>query len=256
MILNNIIQKIEEKYPLNLAYNWDNVGLLVGDKNSNIEKIVVALEANEKVIDEAINEGVNLIITHHPFLFSKLNKIVKDDFKGNLVHKLIKNDISIYSMHTNFDIAKDGLNDYFLELMNLSSEEVLEQTFENDGLGRIVNIDKNLKELSLEIKKNLNISDLRVVGNLENTCKKVAIVTGSGSSLMSLCVEKNIDTLITGDVKYHEAQDALDMNLNVIDCGHFGSEDIFKSVMKRFLDNTFNVSVIESRVNLNPFKIL
>ncbi|MGL6104786.1 Nif3-like dinuclear metal center hexameric protein, partial [Romboutsia sp.] len=115
MKLKSLIKKIESKYPLDLAYDWDNVGLLVGDFDMDVKKVLVALEANDKVIDEAIENNINLIITHHPFIFKKMNKINTGDFKGKLIHKLIKNDMALYSMHTNFDIAFDGLNDYFME---------------------------------------------------------------------------------------------------------------------------------------------
>ena len=128
MLLKTIIKKIESKYPLNLAYDWDNVGLLVGDFDMNVEKVLVVLEANEKVIDEAIENNIDLIITHHPFIFKKMNKINTMDLKGKLIHKLIKNDIALYSMHTNFDIAYDGLNDYFMKLMGFENSKVLEVT--------------------------------------------------------------------------------------------------------------------------------
>ena len=94
MRLNDLIKKIESKYPLNLAYDWDNVGLLVGDFDSEAKKVLVSLEANEKVIEEAIENKVDLIITHHPFIFRKMNKINTKDLKGRLIHKLIKNDIA------------------------------------------------------------------------------------------------------------------------------------------------------------------
>ncbi len=96
MLLKTIIKKIESKYPLNLAYDWDNVGLLVGDFDMNVEKVLVVLEANEKVIDEAIENNIDLIITHHPFIFKKMNKINTMDLKGKLIHKLIKNDITLF----------------------------------------------------------------------------------------------------------------------------------------------------------------
>ncbi|MFR5403602.1 MAG: Nif3-like dinuclear metal center hexameric protein [Clostridium sp.] len=101
MKLNDLIKKIENKYPLNLAYDWDNVGLLVGDFDNKIKKVLVTLEANESVVEEAIQKNIDLIITHHPFIFRKMNKINTKDLKGRLIHKLIKNDIALYSMHTN-----------------------------------------------------------------------------------------------------------------------------------------------------------
>lgn len=365
MKLNDLIKKIENKYPLNLAYDWDNVGLLVGDFDSEIKKILVSLEANEKVIEEAIENNVDLIITHHPFIFKKMNKINTKDLKGRLIHKLIKNDIALYSMHTNFDIAFDGLNDYFMEVMGfedckilditnretlyklavyapVTHEAVVRQALGESGAGYIGNysnctfnsqgigtfkpednsnpfigekgkieeveevkietivpssilektISKMIKahpyeevaydvyklenkgksvglgrystlkeEMDLEslckkIKLKLNMDHIRVVGELNTKIKKVAVVTGAGSDMVSLAKSKNCDVIITGDVKYHEAQDALDMNMCIVDCGHFDTENIFKDVMKRFLDTFESVEILSSEINLNPFKII
>lgn len=365
MKLNNLVKKIENKYPLNLAYNWDNVGLIVGDFDNDIKRILVTLEANESIIEEAIENKIDLIVTHHPFIFKKINKINTKDLKGRLIHKLIKNDIALYSMHTNFDIAIDGLNDYFMEIMGFKNTKILDVTHsdtlykiavyvpvsheiivrealgeagagyignyshctfntqgigtfkpeddanpfigtvgeiesvkevkietiipskllqktidnmikshpyeevaydvyklenkgESVGLGRYVSLnDKiSLQDLCEEIKLKLNMDHIRVVGELDTKIKKVAVVTGAGSDMVSLAKSKNCDVIITGDVKYHEAQDALDMGMCIIDCGHFDTEDIFKDVMKRFLDKLEDVEVIKSEVNLNPFKII
>lgn len=365
MKLNDLIKKIESKYPLNLAYDWDNVGLLVGDFDTEINKILVTLEANEKVIEEAIEKNVDLIVTHHPFIFRKMKKINTKDLKGRLIHKLIKNNIALYSMHTNFDIAFDGLNDYFMEVMGfeeckvlditntetlyklavytpITHEIIVRQALGDSGAGYIGNysnctfntsgigtfkpednanpfigeigkieevkevkietivprsilqktIDKmikahpyeevaydvyklenkgqsvglgrysslsneiNLQDLCEKIKLKLDMDHIRVVGELNTKIKKVAVVTGAGSDMVSLAKSKNCDVIITGDVKYHEAQDALDMNMCIIDCGHFDTENIFKDVMKRFLDTIECIEVFRSEINLNPFKII
>ncbi|MBU5334831.1 Nif3-like dinuclear metal center hexameric protein [Intestinibacter bartlettii] len=365
MKLRNLIDKIESKYPTNLAYSWDNVGLLVGEYEKEVKKILVTLEANEKVVDEAIQMGIDLIITHHPFIFSKINRVNSGDLKGRLILKLIKNDISLYSMHTNFDIAKDGLNDYFMEIMGFENCEILEETHseklyklavyvpethaeairgvlgennagyignyshctfnisgtgtfkpeegtnpflgtignieeakeikietvvpksilnkvikemikahpyeevaydvyelqnegQKQGLGRIATLNEEitLEELANKIKTTLNMDKIRLVGDLNSKIKRVALCTGAGSDLVKLSKIKGAQVLITGDMKYHEAQDALDMNMNVIDCGHFDTEDIFKDVMKRFIDTLDEFETIKSEVYLNPFKII
>ena len=365
MKLKTLTKKIEEKYPLNLAYDWDNVGLLVGDSNQDINKIMVVLEANEKVIDEAIEKNVDLIITHHPFIFSKLNKLVTTDFKGNLIHKLIRNNISIYSMHTNFDIAFDGLNDYFVEILNLQNTKILDITnkeslyklavyvpkthvdavriaignagaghlgnykecsfsiegegrfkpceganpyigkegglesvheikietivtqrvlggvisamlkahpyeevaydlykLENKGpsvgLGRYGKLNESitLKELCLDLKSKLNMEHIRVVGDLDDKINKVAIVTGSGADMVKKAYKAGCDVLITGDMKYHDAQDSIDMGMKVIDCGHFDTEKVFADIMFNYISDNFELDVIKSEVNLNPFNII
>ncbi|WP_242825842.1 Nif3-like dinuclear metal center hexameric protein [Metaclostridioides mangenotii] len=129
MKLQKLVKVIEEKYPLNLAYDWDNVGLLVGDLDIEIKKVLVSIDANDKLVEEAIEKNVDLIVTHHPFIFSKINNVTTSDNKGKLIHKLIKNDIAIYSMHTNFDIAFDGLNDYFLTLLGIVESNILDVTY-------------------------------------------------------------------------------------------------------------------------------
>lgn len=365
MKLKSLIKKIEDKYPLSLAYDWDNVGLLVGDFDMDVKKVLVVLEANEKVIEEAIENKIDLIITHHPFIFKKMNKINTADLKGRLVHKLIKNDISLYSMHTNFDIAFDGLNDYFMEIMGFKNCKILDTTktealfklvvyvpsthaealrkalsnagaghignysdctfntegtgtfkplegsnpfigeagiveyvneikietivsqrtlggvissmtkahpyeevaydiykLENKGdsfgLGRIARLNKSttLKKLSNLIKEKLSMDHIRIVGDIDNTIDKVAVVTGSGADMVKKAQRQGAQVIITGDVKYHDAQDALDMGMCIIDCGHFDTEDIFKDVMKRFLDSIEEIKVNKSDIYLNPFKIL
>lgn len=365
MKLKTLIKQIEKKYPLNLAYDWDNVGLLVGDFDLEVKKVMVSLEANERVIEEAINNNVDLIITHHPFIFKKMNKINTSDLKGKLIHKLIKNDVALYSMHTNFDIASDGLNDYFMEKIGLENSKILDITnsevlyklavyvpnshvdilrnalgesgaghignyshctfnsegignfkpldgsnpfignegliesvnevkietivpqkilggviskmisahpyeevaydlykLENKGrsvgLGRISKLNESttLEKLSNLIKEKLNMKHIRIVGNLDTSINKVAVVTGSGADMVKKAQRQGAEVLITGDVKYHDAQDALDMGMCIIDCGHFESEDIFKDVMKRFLDNIEEINVIKSDIYLNPFTII
>ena len=162
MKLNDLIKKVEKKYPLNLAYDWDNVGLLVGDFDSEVKKILVTLEANEKVIDEAIEKNVDLIVTHHPFIFRKMNKINTKDLKGRLIHKLIKNDISLYSMHTNFDIAFDGLNDYFMEVMGFEDSKILDVT-NREILYKIAVYVPETHEL--QVRKALGESGAGYIGN-------------------------------------------------------------------------------------------
>lgn len=365
MLLKTLIKKIEAKYPLNLAYDWDNVGLLVGDFDMDVKKVLVVLEANEKVIEEAIENNIDLIITHHPFIFKKMNKINTQDLKGKLIHKLIKNDIALYSMHTNFDIAYDGLNDYFMKVIGLENSKVLEVTntevlyklavyvpnthvdkvknalsdagaghignyshcsfttngigsfkplentnpyignigevelveevkietivpqrilggvissmikshpyeevaydiykLENKGnsvgLGRISKLENTLtlEELCKHIKDKLNMEYIRVTGNLADKISKVAVVTGSGADMFRKAQRNGADVLITGDMKYHDAQDALDLGMNVIDCGHFDTEDIFKDAIGVYLNNIEEIEVIKSKINLNPFKII
>ena len=128
MYLKDIIKIIEKKYPKKLAYSWDNNGLMLGDENTHIKKIMLTLECTKEIIDEAIEAGVDLIISHHPFIFSGIKSINTKDYKGECIYKAIKNNISIYSAHTNFDIGEDGLNDEVANLLNLEEVNILKDT--------------------------------------------------------------------------------------------------------------------------------
>lgn len=134
----------------------------------------------------------------------------------------------------------------------------LENKGKSVGLGRYatLNDEIDLQTLCEKIKLKLNMDHIRVVGELNTKIKKVAVVTGAGSDMVGLAKSKNCDVIITGDVKYHEAQDALDMDMCIVDCGHFDTENIFKDVMKRFLDTMESVEIISSEININPFKII
>lgn len=126
--LREIITVLETLAPRHLAESWDNVGLMVGSRQAEVQKVLCALDVNEEVVDEAIKEGANCIVSHHPFFFGAFKTLDLDSSKGKIIKKLIQNDIAVYSMHTNYDIAKGGLNDYLCELLKLENLEILEVT--------------------------------------------------------------------------------------------------------------------------------
>jgi dinuclear metal center YbgI/SA1388 family protein len=120
-----VIREIEKKYPLNLAEDWDNVGLIIGDYNSDIKNILVCLEINDDIINEAIEKEANMIITHHPLIFKPFKKLTNDNHISLLIMKLVRANINVYTMHTNFDNAKDGMNDIFADLLELQDPKAL-----------------------------------------------------------------------------------------------------------------------------------
>lgn len=264
MKLRDLINEIEAKYPLLLQYEWDNSGLNVGDENGDINSILLTLEVTEEVIDEAISKNIDLIISHHPFLFSKLNKLNNSDLKGRMIYKLIRNNISVYCMHTNLDIAYDGLNDYFLRLLNIEKSSILcYEGTHNDyldnipyGLGRISIFDKHttVGEVFSILKNVLPTNDIRIIGNPDDIVTKFSVVTGSGAEFFSESYKNGCNLLITGDVKYHQAVDSIALGVNIIDCGHYGSEIIFNDLMYDFLTSKLDdMKIYKSETYKNPF---
>lgn len=365
--ISNIIENLA---PLDYAYKWDNVGLQLGHKRDVVSKILTTLEITDIVLEEAIEKDVNMIVTHHPMIFSPLKSIIKDDMKGKIIYKAIQNKIAVYSAHTNMDIAPNGLNDYIAKQLNIQDIKVLSIiekisyyklvafvplgyeekvaeaisiagaghignyshcTFRTEGMGTFKPLEgtkpfigkrgqlekveeirletivlreklketiralieshpyeevaydiyplanegpakgigrfgklhksKTLKELIIDVKEQMNIEHVRVAGDFKATIEKVAVINGSGADLIQTALHKGCQCVITGDVKYHDAQDAISQAINVIDIGHYHSEKIFTHFIAEYLKEEankrgLNVDIIESSININPFQII
>jgi len=241
MITKEIIKELEKEFPKNLAEEWDNVGLLVGDNKREIKKIQISLDATEVAIDNAIKNSVDMIVTHHPMIFKGVKSIDNSTILGRKIIKLIENRINLYTLHTNLDSAFNGLNDYILNLLGIEKSQVLDKNlnFEDCGIGRVYKLDRehSIKEYIGEIKDKLEIEHIRLISSDENTeIKKIALVNGSGMSYWRKAKSLGVDLFITGDVGYHEALDAKEANLNVVDIGHFESEKHFIKLLKTYFE--------------------
>ena len=342
MKLKTLIKKLEAHYPKNLSESWDNVGLLLGDSESEIKKVQLSLDVTESVVDRAVENGVDLIISHHPMIFSGLKRITNTTLVGKKILKLIKNNISVYSMHTNLDSALGGLNEYVAKKLGAEDSKIIDETYfdtyklsvyvpsthfealmekingsgllefngyknvsysskceevidekvgkstkieligekntlyaileqarkvhpyeepayeiikiENKyskgGIGRYFSLEKtySLDEYIGLIKEKLGIENLRVVCGAGNKIKKVAVVNGSGASFLDKVSRLNVDLFITGDVKYHEALDAREAGLALIDIGHYESEVFFSDLVVDKLADEVEIEIF----NDNP----
>lgn len=254
--INNFMNKMA---PEILKEDFDNVGLMVGDEDKKVSKILLALDCTNDVIKEAIENKCDMIITHHPLIFRKPNKIVKNDLLGNKIIELIKNDISLYSSHTNLDSVKNGINDKIVNILGFDSNIIIEKSknpeFNESGLGRVINLKDNLKveDIVNLIKKKLNIESLRVVKGNE-VVKRLAIINGSGQDFLSDAVKLGADCIITGDTTYHFASDYKELGITIIDPGHFGTEWLaFLEAIKPLKDNFTDIEFIESKVTKDPY---
>ena len=367
--LQKITALINKLAPKNLSAKWDNIGLQLGSYNEEVNKVLVALDVNQEVINEAIDLDIDLIISHHPVIFDELSAVRFDTATGKLIKMAIKNNISIYSAHTNYDIAPGGLNDLLAQKLGVDNtsplkvtnveelkklvvfvpeaylqqvrdalgeagagylgnysncsfyqsgtgtfnplaganpqqgevgqinevseyrletiikadetskvisklkevhpyEEVaydlypLDNKGEEFGLGRIGRLDS---EISLDdyidlIKSNLNLNYLKFVKSADSRINKVALCSGSGADFIKSASFKGADLFITGDVKYHEAQLAEELGLNLIDAGHYGTEKIMREGITDYLEqqtnaNNLEVEIIKSKINTNPFQV-
>ncbi len=243
MKVGALADELERIYPFYLAEKWDNVGLLCGNRQSDIKKVMVSLDASIDVIGEAVLAGANMIVTHHPIMFSGVKSVTMDTVDGRIIYSLIKNNISLFSAHTNLDASENGLSRYMAGLLGLENIAVLvpHENIIGAGIGVTGDIsrkkDMSVSELALHIKEVLKTDFVRITGSGEKKVKKAAVVTGSGGDYVKDAVRAGVDVLITGDIKYHTALDADFLGLSIIDAGHYATEkaaaDIFENTLKK-----------------------
>ncbi len=246
----------DEKFPRDLAYEWDNVGLQIGTLNKEITGVLLTLDVTKDIVDEAIKKRANLIIAHHPLIFKPMQNILTDSYKGNVLERLIKEDIAVYVSHTNYDIGHDGMNTVLAEKLGLKNTEILEMLSESHGIGKIGDFEPmKLSEAIPTIKKRLGMKAGRLITNRsgDKVIKKVAISGGSGASHMAMAKYKGADLYITGDVSYHQAHDMLQLGLSTLDIGHYVEKHFMTALKHQLEDYGLTCPVYESSIDQDPF---
>jgi dinuclear metal center YbgI/SA1388 family protein len=367
--VKDIVAFMEGIAPSELAESWDNTGLAIGDPEHTVKKVLVALDVIDEVVEEAVEVGADLILSHHPMLlFRKINSITKKDALGKRIYKLIENEVAALSAHTTLDVAKGGTNDVLAELIGLTNVEILEETFaealrkiviyvpqshldgvreamcnagggqnggyshctfqtagegtflplegtspyigaegvlektpevrletiapvgkvgkimeavkavhpyeevaydiypveqkgKKEGIGRIGDLKQPMvfSDFALLLKEKLGLDGiLRLVGDSKKEIKRVGLCTGSGVEFMEIAKKQGADLYLTGDLKFHEAQKALEMGLCVGDITHYASEVIIVPVLQKALckeakEKEWDLEVVCSKINGQTF---
>lgn len=242
--VREIFNYIDSFAPFNTQEEWDNSGLLVGDKNKSVNKIMFALDITTEVINQAVDKKCDLIVTHHPVIFKAVSNVLSD----SLVYKLIQNNISIICAHTNYDKAVGGVNDILCDLIGVENYEKVEHTCLNVAmLGKSYSSNNFAKIL----KEKLNC-DIRY-NSFETTIEKIAVCSGSGSEYLKLANELNCNALVIGDASHHAFLDADEMKINIFACGHFETENIAIRPLLERIKKQFNIECVLAIQN-SPIK--
>ena len=244
MLCKDIIKIIEQDYSPRYALSWDNVGLLAGRDDKEVAKRYVALDATDEVVDEAILAGADMLVTHHPLIFSGMKQVNNQNFIGRRVLRMIQDDISYYAMHTNFDAAPGCMADLAAKKLGLTDCEVLEKMGETGdgtsyGIGCTGRFEQpmTLRAAAEQVKEAFGLPYAAVFGELdgEAVIQKAAVCPGAGGSTMGEALAAGAQVYITGDISHHEGIDAVAQGMAVIDAGHYGIEHIFTEFMEKYL---------------------
>ena len=226
----DVLKYMETLAPRSMKMDWDNVGLLCGSKSAEVTKVLVALDPFEGVCHEAAETGAELIITHHPLIFTAPKAITDETSIGRSIMFLCRRGISAINAHTNLDQAPGGVNDVLAAKLGLRDVEIINP---EDGIGlmRCGEVDEQPMEQFLAmVKENLNCAGLRYVSS-GKCVRKVAVGGGSCAGGMMEAMAAGCDTFVTADIKYNQFWDAYDLGMNLIDAGHFQTENPVVAVL-------------------------
>ncbi len=261
MKIKDLASIFEKDFPLQYAFDGDNVGLVVGDSEDEIKGILTTCDVDMAVVDEAIEKNCNLIVSHHPIMFSPINRVLESNPEQKFIRKMIQNGISLYTAHTNLDAGNGGICDLMAEMVGMENTSVIDVVCEDErathGFGRWADLKQSttLKELMDKVTDAFGASSLRYSGDASAVITKVAVNTGAGSSVLDLCTNLECDCLITGDIKYNGYRDALDSGMCIIDIMHYDSEQIAKKWFKDYFNKKgIALPIYMSEANVNIVK--
>lgn len=229
--VKDIYSFLDSLAPFSTSAPWDNTGLLVGNENSEVKRVMLSLDVTGDVIDEAIENSVDLVITHHPLIFEGVKSVTAD----TLLYKAVSSGISFISSHTCLDIAKDGVNDCLANAVGLKNITSIEE----EPFLKFGEIEEKTEEEFVSLLKE-KLSCNVLYNATRNNIKKVAFCSGAGGDLFNLAKELGADALLTGEAKYHEFLDASFNNITIFACGHFETEIVVIDTLKEKLEKEFN----------------
>jgi len=249
MTVQEIYDRLCEKIPEELREPWDNDGLMCAtDDSVEVKRALVTLDVTEDVVDYAVANDFDLIFSHHPLIFHPLKSVTEDSHVARKVIKLIKNDVAVISLHTRADKVTGGVNDILCDVLGIKDAVPFGEGF----IGRIGTLEEELtmEDFSYLVKQNLSCDGVK----LSDACipvQRVAVVGGDGKSFVEDALKLGADTYVSGRIGYNVMAEANEMGINLIEAGHFFTEQpvtsYFQSLLMR-MDNNMYVEILDSNV--------
>ena len=247
--VKDVVAAIEDFAPLSLQEKWDNSGLCIGSPEDDVTSVLLGLDCTPELVDEAVECGADMIVTHHPLIFSGLKKISPDDIVGSAVIKAVKAGISIYAAHTSADKVIAGVSGAMAARLGLKNVRILDEDAEGTGLGVVGDLPEPLSanEAVELVKKSFALKTLKASKPVEGQIERVAMCGGSGGSLIGAAKASGAQLYISGDISYHNF--FTQEGFMIMDIGHYESEieivDILFSLIKKNFPN-FAVRIMQN----------
>lgn len=261
MYIKEIISLIEDYAPLKLQASFDNSGLLCGNPERELTSILLCIDVTEEVIKEAIDKGHNLIISHHPLIFSGLKHITPATYVERCVIDAIRHDITIYAAHTNMDVVSNGVSGRMADKLDLYHRQILQpegDPMDGNGFGIIGELQQPVESMAFlqQIKEIFRCDRLRYTTPHTPFMQRVAVCGGAGASFFKQALAGQADIYISGDFKYHDFF-LTENRIMIADIGHYESEQFTKEIFYEILTKKISKFAVQfSEINTNPIKYL
>lgn len=262
--LAEVTAALEQIAPLRLAADWDAVGLLVGSRRATISRVMTCLTLSEAVAREAVQHGVDMIVSHHPLPFRPVGRITDDSATGRVLLGLLGSGIAVWSSHTAWDSAEGGINHQLAEFMHLTNVVPLEPDAVEPtvGVGRagdapagitVADLARGLMRSLATADASVTIAGCHVAGDTTRLAGRVGIICGSGGEMVAAMQAAGCTTLVTGEIKLHDALAATAAGMSVITVGHHASERFSMGVLARRLAESIpGLTCFSSRADVDP----
>lgn len=260
--VKDVFDFLQTKAPFELQMGFDNAGFLVGHRDGEVNRIMVALDITEAVVEEAKEKGCQLIVAHHPVIWGGAKSVTDETPTGRKLLAMIEHGIAGICAHTNLDAVAEGVNDALAEKLGLEDIQQLKQDGVDGqgrpyGIGRVGTVkEQNFTDFACFVKESLGSNGIRYV-DCGKSVRKVAVGGGSCSDMMGIALALGCDTFVTSDVKYDGFLEARANGLNLIDAGHYPTENVVCPVLKEWLEEAFSeIEVVISERHCEVFAYL
>ncbi len=249
MNVKKLYEKLTERIPEELREPWDNDGIMCcSDSTAEVNSVLITLDVTEEIVDYAINKNFDLIISHHPLVFKPISSITEENHVSRKLIKLITNNVSVFSFHTRADKVDGGVNDILARTLGLSDVE----PFGEDGLGRVGNLPEECEvDVFADFVKTALGADGVRLANSYNPVKRVAVVGGDGKGYVSSAIKAGADTYVSGRIGYNVMEEATEMDINLIEAGHYYTEEpvteFFASLVSSIDGNAY-IEIMDSNM--------
>ncbi|MCC9599481.1 Nif3-like dinuclear metal center hexameric protein [Stieleria sp. JC731] len=259
--LNTLCGTLAQIAPLSLAESWDNVGLLLGDRATEVSRVMTCLTVTPAVVDEALESNVDLVVAHHPLPFRPLAKITADSITGSMLLRLIQSSVAVYSAHTAFDSAATGINQTWSELLQFTSVSPIvdPEGSAELGAGRLGKLPspRTPADVITDCARHVGVSNPRVVGPLDGLIERVGFACGSGGSFVAKAHRRGCQLLITGEATFHQCLEAESLGMTLALLGHYYSERFaMEQLAERLAEQFSELEVWASRKESDPIQTM